>query len=228
MSQFDSPMNATRDVETARRERKVRWAARVGYWAVQLLARSWRLEIRGQANWPSPGGRPLPVVVAVWHGQMLAPIWSYRNRGVVALASEHGDGEIIARILERLGYAPPARGSSSRGGARGLMTVVAALREGSAVAFTPDGPRGPARVPQLGLFVAAHRAEKAIVPTCMHATRAWHLRSWDAFAIPKPFTRVRVAFGEQFVPRFAGELLVDGEVERFVAAMDATEAMARA
>jgi lysophospholipid acyltransferase (LPLAT)-like uncharacterized protein len=167
-------------------------------------------------------------VVAVWHGLMLAPIWTQRHRGIMALASEHGDGEIIARILERLGYAPPARGSSSRGGVRGLLTMVAALREGRSIAFTPDGPRGPARVPQAGLFVAAHRAGTVIVPMSMYAARAWHLRSWDRYAIPQPFARVVVTMGEPFTPRFEGEMLADGEPERFVAAMDAAEAMARA
>jgi hypothetical protein len=220
--------DALRDAKAAKRERKVRWASRAGYVAVQLLARTWRIDLRGESNWPTVDGVRRPVVVAVWHGLMLAPIWTQRNRGIMALASEHGDGEIIARILERLGYAPPARGSSSRGGVRGLMTMVAALRAGRSVAFTPDGPRGPARVPQAGLFVAAQRAGTVIVPMSMHAARAWHLRSWDRYAIPKPFARVCVTIGEPFTPRFDGDQLAAGEVERFVAAMDATEAMARA
>ncbi|HEY3286609.1 MAG TPA: lysophospholipid acyltransferase family protein [Gemmatimonadaceae bacterium] len=223
-----SPADVANDAMAAKRARKVRWAARAGYWAVQLLARTWRIELRGEANWPMRNGVRLPVVVAVWHGLMLTPIWTQRHRGIMALASEHGDGEIIARILERLGYAPPARGSSSRGGVRGLLTLVAALREGRSVAFTPDGPRGPARVPQAGLFVAAHRAGTVIVPMSMHPARAWHLRSWDRYAIPKPFARVVVTIGEPFTPRFDGDMLAAGEIERFVAAMDATEAMARA
>ena len=219
---------ATRDAKAARHMRKVRWMARVGYWAVQLLARTWRIDLRGETNWPTTAGARVPVVVAVWHGLMLAPIWTQRNRGIMALASEHGDGEIIARILERLGYSPPARGSSSRGGVRGLMTMVAALRDGRSIAFTPDGPRGPARVAQHGLFVAAHRAGTVIVPMSMFAARTWQLGSWDRFTIPKPFARVCVTIGAPFTARFDGDRLADGEVERFAEAMDATEAMARA
>lgn len=215
------------DAKAARRERKVRWMARVGYWAVHVLARTWRIDLRGEPNWPARDGVRVPVVVAVWHGLMLAPIWTQRNRGIMALASEHGDGEIIARILERLGYARPARGSSSRGGVRGLITMISALRAGTSLAFTPDGPRGPARVAQPGLFVAAHRAGVPIVPMSMHAERKWQLRSWDRYAIPKPFARVCVTIGEPFVPAFDGDVLAAGEAERFAAAMDATEAMAR-
>ena len=220
--------DAEHDAQAARRERKVRWLSRIGYWAVQLLARTWRVELLGEPNWPTKDGARVPVVVAVWHGLMLAPIWTQRNRGIMALASEHGDGEIIARILERLGYARPARGSSTHGGVRGMITMIQALRAGTSLAFTPDGPRGPARVTQPGLFVAAHRANVPIVPMSMHAAHTWHLRSWDRYAIPKPFARVRVTIGEPFVPRFDGDALAAGESERFAAAMDATEARASA
>jgi lysophospholipid acyltransferase (LPLAT)-like uncharacterized protein len=33
------------------------------------------------------------------------------------------------------------------------------------------------------------------VPIRAQASRAWRLRSWDRFLIPKPFARVRVSFG---------------------------------
>lgn len=224
----DAAVPATDAAKAARRARKVRWASRLGYWGVQVLARTWRLELRGAEHFPLlADGRRAPVVIAVWHGLMLAPIWTQRNLGIMALASEHGDGEIIARILQRLGYAPPARGSSSRGGLRGLMTIIAALKDGRSVAFTPDGPRGPARVAQPGLFIAAHRGGTVIVPLSMHASSAWHARSWDRFTVPKPFATVRVAVGAPFTPRMEGDRLAEGESERFAAVMDALEGVAR-
>ncbi|MBM3908555.1 MAG: lysophospholipid acyltransferase family protein [Gemmatimonadetes bacterium] len=228
MSGADASAGGTRDPRAAKRARKVRWLSRLGYWCLQALARTWRVEVRGEGLWPSEGGRRLPVVLAAWHGLMIGPIWTVRDRGIVVLASEHGDGEIISRILERMGYAPPARGSSTRGGARGLTTIVAALRAGRTVAFTPDGPRGPSRVAQPGVFVAARRGQAAILPMSMHASRAWRLRSWDSYCLPKPFARVCVAFGDPFTPVFDGEVLAAGEGERFAAAMDATEAKAGA
>jgi len=33
------------------------------------------------------------------------------------------------------------------------------------------------------------------VPVVAVADRAWHLRSWDRFMIPKPFARVTIAYG---------------------------------
>lgn len=106
--------------------------------------------------------------------------------------------------------------------------MVTALRRGSSVAFTPDGPRGPARVAQPGVFLTAHRGGTVIVPMSMHARRVWRLRSWDRYTIPKPFARVCVTIGEPFMPQFEGESLAAGEAERFAAAMDAAEEMARA
>jgi lysophospholipid acyltransferase (LPLAT)-like uncharacterized protein len=35
-----------------------------------------------------------------------------------------------------------------------------------------------------------------MVPTAASTSRAWRLRSWDQFIIPKPFARVTVAYGE--------------------------------
>ena len=221
-------MSTPEAAKAAHDARKVRWASRLGYWMVRALGATWRLSVRNEEAWPLQDGRRRTVVLACWHGDMLPCIWSQRDGGIMALASEHGDAEIIARIIERLGFAPPARGSSTRGGLRGLMTLVKALREGRTVAFTPDGPRGPARVAQAGVLMAARRGETVILPLAMHTSDAWRARSWDRFAVPKPFARVRVAFGEPFTPRVDGDRLADGEIERFGAAMAEAERRASA
>lgn len=45
-----------------------------------------------------------------------------------------------------------------------------------------------------------------IVPMGLVADRAWHLSSWDAFTIPKPFAHVALVFGPPIqVPRDADE-----------------------
>jgi hypothetical protein len=46
-----------------------------------------------------------------------------------------------------------------------------------------------------GAAVAAQRTGALIAPIRAQASRAWRLRSWDRFLIPKPFARVRVSFG---------------------------------
>ncbi|MEP6551469.1 MAG: hypothetical protein ABJB95_09805, partial [Gemmatimonadales bacterium] len=42
---------------------------------------------------------------------------------------------------------------------------------------------------------AAQRSDSYIIPVVAVADRAWQLKSWDRFMIPKPFARVTVAYG---------------------------------
>jgi lysophospholipid acyltransferase (LPLAT)-like uncharacterized protein len=62
--------------------------------------------------------RGVPILFALWHGRMFLPIQAHRNQGIVTMASQSEDGEIIARWLERNGYRV-VRGSTSRGGGEG-------------------------------------------------------------------------------------------------------------
>jgi lysophospholipid acyltransferase (LPLAT)-like uncharacterized protein len=133
-------------------------------------------------------------VFTLWHGQMLPLLWFHRNQGVAVLVSEHSDGEIIARILEWMGYAL-IRGSTSRGAGRALIGLTRTLKEGNDVAITPDGPRGPRHKFAPGAVVAANRADVPIVPTVAHVDKSWTLSSWDGFVIPKPFARITIAYG---------------------------------
>lgn len=213
---------------TAQQEQKIRWASRIGYWALSVMARTWRTELRHEAEWPSVAGRRAPVVLVVWHAEMLPVVWMMRYRGIVGLASQHGDAEILVRIAERLGWGPSIRGSSSRGGLKGLLDMVGALEQGKSVAFSPDGPRGPARVAQPGALVAAMRSGCAILPVGVHASREWRARSWDRFLVPQPFSRVVLAFGAPFTPVMEGNRMADGELDRLAEAISSAEARARA
>lgn len=174
--------------------RRMRWIVRVGAWILRLLATTWRVR--------TVNGEPLdearrtgqPVLFALWHGELLPLLWHQRGRGVAVVISEHRDGEIIARIAESLGYRT-VRGSSSKGASRALLGLTRAIEQGADGAITPDGPRGPAHVFASGAAVAAQRTGVPIVPIRASASRAWRLRSWDRFLIPKPFARVTVTIG---------------------------------
>jgi lysophospholipid acyltransferase (LPLAT)-like uncharacterized protein len=49
---------------------------------------------------------------------------------VVALVSEHADGEYITRVIEHKGFGT-ARGSSTRGGSAGLRELIRSARAGT-------------------------------------------------------------------------------------------------
>ncbi len=172
-----------------------RLAVSLGPVLLRVLYSTWRVREINGGGWRAlrAGGRPF--IFALWHGQLLPLVVQHRSQGIRILISEHRDGELIAQIAGRLGLAS-IRGSTTRGGARALLAMCDALLSGSEVAVTPDGPRGPARSFASGTIVAAHRAGAPIVAIGVSASRAWHLSSWDAFMIPKPFARVTVAYSD--------------------------------
>lgn len=187
---------------SARRRWRLRLAAVLGRPLLGLLARSWRVEWRGAtaAIRPATRGAAAPaVLVAMWHGELLPVGWGIRRHRPVGMVSEHRDGEIIARVLRGWGY-DLVRGSSTRGGGRALLALIRAIGAGRQGGITPDGPRGPAGVPQLGAIHAARRAGVAIVPVRAVVSRAWRVRSWDRFVVPKPFARVVLTAGEPWHP----------------------------
>lgn len=137
-----------------------------------------------------------PVVYAFWHRCLLASAWRFRNRGVTILISRSFDGELIARTVERLGFIA-IRGSSSRDGSAGLRNLHRAYLAGHYCAITADGPRGPAMVAKPGVAQLATLAGTTVSAFYVHPECAWQLRSWDRFLIPKPFSRVTVAWTAQ-------------------------------
>lgn len=167
-----------------------------------------------------------PFIFSLWHGELLPLVVDHRNQGVRILVSEHGDGEVIAQIAQRLGLAT-IRGSTSRGAARALLAMCDALRGGHSVAVTPDGPRGPAHKYASGALVAAQRASVPIVAIGVSATGAWHLRSWDSFLIPKPFATVTIAYGDPVYVAAPDARAAAEQTEYFESLMSATAAVAR-
>ena len=161
---------------------------------LRVIARTWRFRCANPEVLDGLRTRRQPFVFACWHGELLPLLWYHRGQGISILVSEHSDGEVIARIAHRIGFGA-IRGSTSRGGGRALLSMVRVLGEGGVIAVTPDGPRGPAHSYAPGALIAAQRAGVPILPTTMHVDRAWRLRSWDRFVIPKPFARITIAYG---------------------------------
>jgi lysophospholipid acyltransferase (LPLAT)-like uncharacterized protein len=166
----------------------------LGKGLLHMLARTWRIRVVNGDYVRDLRGARHPFIFALWHGQLLPLLWHHREEGVLVLISEHRDGELVARAAESLGYGL-IRGSSTRGAERALISLVRELQAGHEIAITPDGPRGPAATFASGALVAAQRSDSFILPVAASADRAWRLRSWDRFMIPKPFSRVTVAYG---------------------------------
>lgn len=115
-------------------------------------------------------------IFAFWHGQQLMMLFGYRGTGTHTLISQHGDGEIIARIVARFGHRA-VRGSSTRGGAGALRALVKLGRSGHDVAVTPDGPKGPRQVAKLGVIQLAKASGLPIVPIVFACSKKNSLRA---------------------------------------------------
>jgi lysophospholipid acyltransferase (LPLAT)-like uncharacterized protein len=198
----------------------VAWRARVGVAVLRLLATTWRVRTVGADVVAALRASRQPIVFTLWHGQMLPLLWQHRREGVAVLISEHRDGEIIARIASAFGFRT-VRGSTYRGADRALAGLVRELRAGRDVAVTPDGPRGPAGHFAPGALMAAQRAGAPVVAVGVAATRAWRLKSWDRFLIPKPFARVTVAY-ESATVQASTTRDAAAEVARFQRLMEVT------
>jgi len=141
------------------------------------------------------------VVVAVWHQRFLpalAYVTKFRHFKPIVMISQSKDGELAARLAERLGLVP-VRGSSSRGGTTALVAVTKALKNKQFVIHIVDGPKGPKGVVKPGLISMAQVSGAAVLPVIVSAKKAWIAGSWDRFLIPKPFSEVTIEWGQPFV-----------------------------
>jgi len=156
---------------------------------IRLLGLTLRYEDRADPGVTPGYAIPGPTVFAFWHRSLVACAHRFRNLDIAILISPSFDGELIARTVELLGF-KAIRGSSSRGGAAGLRNMQLAYAAGHRCAFTADGPRGPVFVAKPGAAQLANSTGAWV--GCFYALpdRAWQLRSWDRFLIPKPFARV--------------------------------------
>src|SRR6185503_13562006 len=136
-----------------------------------------------------------PFILAFWHRHLLLMPYAYRGRRISVLVSQSRDGELIARTVARLGI-DTSRGSSSRGGVAGMRALLRKAAEGYDLAFTPDGPRGPAGEVQPGVVLAAAATGWPVQPVALAASRARRLGSWDRFVVPLPSAAVHFVYGE--------------------------------
>jgi lysophospholipid acyltransferase (LPLAT)-like uncharacterized protein len=169
--------------------------AGLGYPLISALGHTLRWRVDGWSHFEgilTSGRQP---VMAFWHGRILPATFYFRRRGIVVITSENFDGEWIARIIERFGYAT-ARGSTSRGARRAMLQLVRDMKRGHAAGFTVDGPRGPARVAQPGAVWLAGATGNPVLPFHLEASSHWTLRSWDRTQVPKPFAMVALVIGE--------------------------------
>jgi hypothetical protein len=163
------------------------------------------------------------IIFALWHDELFPLTYLHRNEGVVAVVSSSKDGEILARVMERLGFGT-VRGSSSR---KGLKALLAALKEvrtkGRHVVLTVDGPRGPRHQAKPGAVFLASKAGVPILPVRVRISRAKIFeKAWDRFQLPLPFARCEAIYGEPYqVPEKLDASSLAAEQDRLTKKLEA-------
>jgi lysophospholipid acyltransferase (LPLAT)-like uncharacterized protein len=130
-----------------------------------------------------------------WHEDLPLYAHFFRGSNFTVLSSRSADGEIGARVANRLGIRT-VRGSSSRGGQSALDEAVQILCDGGCVGFIGDGPRGPRHVLKMGPVIAAKLSGRPIVPVAAAMSSSVRLRSWDRTRFALPFARICGVAGE--------------------------------
>lgn len=194
-------------------EARFRLAGGLGAALLGGLFSTVRFTTEGDAGYRSEWNAGRPVVFIFWHGRLLPLSYYHRAWNLVTLISQSGDGEYIARIVQRWGY-DVVRGSSSREGGPALRKLVRLAREGRSVAITPDGPRGPRETMKPGVVTAAQLAGCALIPVAAGASRSWWFEGWDRFMVPKPLARIHIVYGQPIPVRRK----LDDEQSRQIAA----------
>ena len=134
-----------------------------------------------------------------WHENILVPLYLRRNCNLTMLLSQHNDAEVLSRVAGLFGF-NCVRGSTYRGAGKALAEMKR-YAEQTNLTITPDGPRGPRRVLAPGAIYLASRLQIPLVLLGIGSDRPWRANSWDKFAIPRPYSRVRVVVsGDIFVP----------------------------
>lgn len=170
---------------------------------------------------PDPYGRYIhlaPVIFTMWHGQhFMLPFARIFDFDVRVLISRSRDGEINARVAEKLGVGT-IRGSTARdpsrmiekGGMVGFLEMKAALEEGACVSMTADISNLAARRAGMGIVSLARVSGRAIVPIAYATSRRIDVTSWDRATINLPFSRAVCAVAEPvLVPADADQALME-------------------
>ena len=174
---------------------KITLQAVVGRWLLSAIYKTNIWDIRGEKNYKSALKNNKSVIISVWHGNLLIPFMHLAKNNYYGLAGMNRDAEIISKIGLKLGW-KLLRGSSSKKGPEIFTEIVKILNNPpSLVALTPDGPKGPEKIPKPGVIRAAQKTGAVIIPVASCSTKNWQFINWHTFFLEKPFGKIYLEYG---------------------------------
>mgnify|MGYP001828297828 CR=1 FL=1 len=162
----------------------------------RMLYGSCRWQVNGLENIEKVVKEDQSAILAYWHGNMLIPYYKLAKFKFHILAGFHRDAELGVQIGQKLGWRF-FRGSSSKRGSEVFQDIVDFLSaKGRVVVFTPDGPKGPAKIPKPGTVRAAQKSGVPVIPIAGRSRKSWGFTNWDTFHVTKPFTKIVLNIGK--------------------------------
>lgn len=177
--------------------RSLRWYEKCLVRLLSWLLRGWwrTLRIRYEADFVEFCRQKNPLVIIFWHEHLFIAADLYRrfrqNQRLFGLVSASKDGAWLAYLLHVLGIGA-VRGSSNRGGMAAFRESISHIEFGDDIVITPDGPRGPRHQLKPGAIRLSLRGNAPILALKIRHSWAKSLRSWDAFRLPLPFSKIQI------------------------------------
>jgi hypothetical protein len=173
-------------------------------WLMRLWFRSCRVTLHNQENCFRADEKDKKGIASFWHHSIVYILYHMRKYSATAMVSASSDGEYLARLAEKFGFAT-VRGSRNKRGVEGLKAMLRSVQNGNSAAIVADGSQGPARVVQAGALLLASRTGAPIIPMVFAVSSYFTINSWDRTIIPKPFSRIDFYYGEPlFIPAKIG------------------------
>ncbi len=176
------------------------WKVRLAGFAAAKGIQAWMSTLRYRALWHDQAVDPRfdseqPKIYVFWHEYILLPLYLRPHCNLAMLLSRHKDADILAQVAHHTGFGC-VRGSTNKGATAALLELTRRSKH-MHLTITPDGPRGPRRKLAIGPIYLASRLGLPIVPLGFGLDRPWRMKSWDHFALPRPFSQARGVVGQE-------------------------------
>jgi lysophospholipid acyltransferase (LPLAT)-like uncharacterized protein len=179
-----------------------RVAVAVAWWLIRALWATCRVtSVAGREQAAQAVRDSKSLIPVYWHQHLLfgsRAVLDLRREGLKVgfLISPSVDGTAPAMLVEKVG-GHVIRGSSTHTGARALRDYYETIvKQQVSPAITPDGPRGPLHEFKAGAIMLSQITGRPVLPVSVAASCKFTFRTWDAFELPLPFSRIAIVYGE--------------------------------
>ena len=165
----------------------------LGYVVLSFIYKTNKFKVYGTEHLKAAQNEKRPIMLCVWHGRMLYPIFYVAKNKIKtwAIASPHHDGYIMAEILKRWNVSI-IEGSSNKKSKNVInqMKEIFEKDNNAIIAITNDGPKGPRHIAKENSLKIAQEYNAQIITITGDSTKKWTFKTWDKFCLPKPFGKI--------------------------------------